>query len=689
MGKAGKISGKSSKDVKFAIEKAREMMISGSYLSTGVVAETAATEIDKAEKNATVKSVTDKAKTSSKATQLLLYRTYKTYQVLLEAYPQNELTVDQCFSKIILYVMKWFRERIGEDNVDKLPQLGFLKRDYPEVEQYEEFDIKAVDDIDYLDAADVRTAYSEDSDSWHFTLTEPDNGNDKMDISGRSFTTNVCVYRKSGTVVLGVQISCKDPSNGSEDANVYRPAFIRSIFLNKGNKIRTDIENNIRDIVFTEADVPVEYAFAGDPVVVNGKAGQECTDLVEKLVCNQDRQLPILFVPGEYYNSHKADIDARTVSYLGFCHVVVWDKTPNKLFGQIMGSDELRDVAEEGCLILYRSNPAIGYEVDCAYLDPEEDDMEEDMDEMIKKNDPLRRVYSFEKYPLIADKWSPEKILSILTDKISGDSDTSKQLKSEIERLKAQIDDQLRDNELLQRRINESERNARNSEKECRAAYSEMTKQARLNEKIESSLEVAKSELSEVKRKNDELVKKLAGAASKAKDMYRPLLNLPKLENSDEAKEDILAWIKEYYSDVLIVHEDAVKSFKKDERNIDWKMLCMMLHYIAGYTINRNAGSGVMDNESIRDYDPENYAFKVNPVSTGSSGSAVIYKGSYTIDISAYDKDEKDVVLDLHVAKGKGRGDDMIRIYLYYDANIKKSIIGYMPDHLPTRNNPH
>ena len=115
----------------------------------------------------------------------------------------------------------------------------------------------------------------------------------------------------------------------------------------------------------------------------------------------------------------------------------------------------------------------------------------------------------------------------------------------------------------------------------------------------------------------------------------------------------------------------------------------MMIHYLVGYTECRNEGAKATDKTVARDYDPDGYGFVCTPTSTGSSGSKNIYSDEYTINISEYDNKEDNVSLDMHIAKGKGRGDDMIRIYFYYDANIKKSIVGYMPDHLKTRSIPH
>lgn len=85
-------------------------------------------------------------------------------------------------------------------------------------------------------------------------------------------------------------------------------------------------------------------------------------------------------------------------------------------------------------------------------------------------------------------------------------------------------------------------------------------------------------------------------------------------------------------------------------------------------------------------YDVENNSFAIEGTSSGS-GATDIYKDKYTIDISEYNNKKNKVIMDIHMKKGKGQA-DINRIYFYYDEDIQKTIIGYMPDHLPTRGNP-
>lgn len=47
-------------------------------------------------------------------TKLVLYRHYTTYQGIFSIWPKEGTTLEDCYSKTILYVMKWFRSRLGD-----------------------------------------------------------------------------------------------------------------------------------------------------------------------------------------------------------------------------------------------------------------------------------------------------------------------------------------------------------------------------------------------------------------------------------------------------------------------------------------------------------------------------------------------------------------------------------------------
>ena len=128
------------------------------------------------------------------------------------------------------------------------------------------------------------------------------------------------------------------------------------------------------------------------------------------------------------------------------------------------------------------------------------------------------------------------------------------------------------------------------------------------------------------------------------------------LAKTREKKDELLNWINEYYSDVLVIHPNAEKAFFDDKRSIDLHRLCMMIHYLSGYTKYRNDGGRALDALAARDYDVEDSGYKVEPAGSGQ-GALEFHKDKYIISIE--------------------------------ENGEKKSFIGYMPGHLPIRNASH
>ena len=205
-------------------------------------------------------------------------------------------------------------------------------------------------------------------------------------------------------------------------------------------------------------------------------------------------------------------------------------------------------------------------------------------------------------------------------------------------------------------------------------------------DELKDSLEKALEDNSRLTEKNDALKKLLPGGeeSNKMNEILAPIAHIPVSKYDPDG---VVDWINKYYGGLLIIHNRAVSSFGKKKNDTDIRELCLMIHYLAGYTMYRNEGGRKLPSrELLTQYDVEYNSFAIEGTSSGC-GATDIYKDKYTIDISEYDNKKNKVILDIHMKKGKGQA-DINRIYFYYDENIKKTIIGYMPDHLPTRGNP-
>ncbi len=612
-------------------------------------------------------SINEPSVALAKTTKLVFFRQYNTYQALLEIHPIGNMTVDAVYVKVILYIMRWFRNRLGEDSLASNPDVAFLWEQYPDPDNYDQFKLDEVSNITGFDFIEFETAFLKDKHAWIVYLSEPDNGQERKDIQGRTFTTEISVYKQERSVVLGIKESCREPERNTEDAFGYRPGFVRDIFYDT-------------DFLVTEQGLDREYAFSKTAYKLNGKSGESCKKLYDGLIASNGRQMPILFVPGEYYDKHAIEVDEKTASLLGYCHVVVLENGCRKLFEQIMENSEFVEVAEEGQLIFYRTNYLQEYP--SAYF---QDDSDELLDRIksVAQNEPLRKYCDFKEFSF-KPSWS-EGIDGSSDQKNEEIAELHRQYETEIARIKKRVNDLERDNDHLQRNINALESENKDLDKEIRKNIAEISKNIKdLDSAIEERdrVRIEMRILSEKSLRNDLIAR---GMVTETKERYKPLIKLPPL--SREKKEEILDWIREYYSDVLVIHANAEKSFLDDNRNIDWHRFCMMIHFIAGYTKYRNDGGRALDAQAARDYDVEDSGYKIEPTGSGQ-GALEFHKDKYTISI-VEDGKEQDVLMDLHLKYGKGMDDNMIRIYFHYSSVEKKSFIGFMPGHLPIRKTSH
>lgn len=184
---------------------------------------------DKAKEEAE-KAIKEPSVELGKTNKLVFFRQYNTYQALLEIHSTGNIANKYVYAKVILYIMRWFKDRLRKGGIEDYPAISFLKDDYPMPEDYTQFDLNKVSNINGFDFIDFETAFLRDKKAWVVYLSEPDNGQERSDIQGRTFTTEISVYKQKSSVVLGIREACREPENNTEDATGYRPGFVRDMF---------------------------------------------------------------------------------------------------------------------------------------------------------------------------------------------------------------------------------------------------------------------------------------------------------------------------------------------------------------------------------------------------------------------------------------------------------------------------
>ena len=204
-------------------------------------------------------------------------------------------------------------------------------------------------------------------------------------------------------------------------------------------------------------------------------------------------------------------------------------------------------------------------------------------------------------------------------------------------------------------------------------------------------METEKGRAKEFKEKAE----RLAGEKDQIKQLRRvdasvvqPMLELAFSYHIDDG-EDVLRWIREQFSDTLIVHPRAERMFLGCSRRIDMGVFSKMIFLLSRYTAirNENAGGSMTEEEVMEQIKLCDIGF--NNIENGNVGSVEYLKrdmrAKYDLDISAYDPSANGPQVMRRHVKYQVDPETLIRIYYIYDEAIGKSIIGAMPDHLPNK----
>lgn len=256
---------------------------------------------------------------NNRFTTITFYKQYATYQADLEVF-SDVLSTDDVFKKTFLYIMQWLKRRIGEEQMEAVEELHRL-REYPEPEAYKTFDTKEMYGFKQLDMLDVRMFYLAEEKSWALKITEPDNraefsaGNmeDADKIHGRSFITDVALREKESSVSLAIEIKCKEPIYNERLAVSFRPAFVKSLFVDEELQL---IETGVGRAWAYGKCADKSGHCSATPWIVDSE--EQCQFIREELLQNPVRQMPVLLCPEEILSERqpmKYNVDG-TISYI-------------------------------------------------------------------------------------------------------------------------------------------------------------------------------------------------------------------------------------------------------------------------------------------------------------------------------------------------------------------------------------
>ena len=584
-------------------------------------------------------------------------REYPTYQGIYELHPQNGLTVGELYAKAVLTAIDWVRGRVRKKEGD--PE--FLDV-YPRPDGYKDFDVSSMEDINTNEGYYVRAINWGEKDTWALSLDEINA--DRLD---QWFRTMVTLKKQDEFVIAACRTTCREMI-GDKYADVYRLGFLSHDLLDD------------EDVSINEYGVGNRWNMDARWIRLNGKSRVDCADAKATLLGNQNRNFPILICSDALKEFIEADEALRVNLYDAIKVVgypIVLEKSARKLFGEPAEEDIAAALESNRKFVFIPGN-----------CDPSETRAFEILDEDGKVLFPIFKdmrflIKHYTRYKDI-DFSDPGLFADIRERRLLGrlpEGTDPKQLgeMSEImESLQEERDEKTRNNEALVAKVEELEK----ENKELKENNRQLSRQNGRMEELELKL---KDKDAGFKSAGDEIAaleKRLTQARderAKAAARMGPLLALPFA--SANPREDFLAWVRESYSDALIVHARAEKEFTADDKPRDFNLLARIFHYLYGLTIcmNENPGEIKKAEELAKSYDALGEGIELT-----NTGDAYIHnRDAYTVDISEYDPEEGTVLMKRHIKLGKGMDGDSIRIYTYYDSRIGKTIIGSMMKHLP------
>lgn len=581
-------------------------------------------------------------------------REYPTYQAVYQLHPQGEIEAEGLFGKAILTVVDWLRKRIEKKGNDA----SFLSA-FPKPEDWTAFDPENAPDLTKNESYDIASIYRAADKAWAFRLSEP-----STTTANQSFTTDVGIRKLEDSVLLGIRTVCREEPQ-STYANVYRLDFVCNVLMQDP------------DIRVTECGVG--QVLKPSFITLNGKSGEQCRLLKEKLLENKARRLPALL----FYETAKARLSEEQSELVqkivkAHCYLYCVCDTPYKLLISTMDRKDLAESFKAGDECIVIDDPANIAGIRSVRITDEEGNLDENS--LVRLCESIQNRFRGRVYDYSSINFYPELREKRLLDTLPAVSDPKEseeiaamiaELKENVEINKQTAAQAFEDNERLGKTVRELE-------KKLRLAHHENK-----TEQLELSLSTANARIEEQKAalaERDETIKALKNKALELRAEVRPFAALPL--PATVSRDDILAWIRDNYGDRVIVHKRAADAFREYNKSIDCMALCRMIHYLYGFTVSAAENQGDLNAtaEAAKAYDILGENFSAEP--SAKKATMESRSAEFSIDISEFDPAAGTVLLDRHIKKGKGADFEAIRIYFYYDGVIKKSIIGYMPGHL-------
>lgn len=623
-----------------------------------------------------------------KTTKIVNKRRFPTYQ--LHARTINEsLPPEKVLIICVLETFAWLRGRLSQ--YDSIPDELCL----PEPEEYENFDLGMLRSFQLALGFTLDVVYSEKNGLWAFCLSEDDMGanpgtpQERKPVLGRNFETYISYRIAAKYVEIGFQTICSEPEDTKEICEVFRPSVVKALYRNKNIGLRHILNITDSSIAITSSKEMQRIKEAvNDPhrelpiVIITQPAAIEklpelpdielpnATDLLYGMPAGPDRFSATLKLNTERMGI-KIISPLRTEDETSATNMTVErDIPPNMIVPDTVDADRIATSAASFAFVCKASDDMFGMIRSNFFQDLEKGDiliLYKDANDIFRFSDLSGKIeetecairYGLSLYPMRRNiDWG-----DIL---FTYDARIMEYHNRRLEELTSQ-----EENSLLKAEVEELHKKLKNLEGQTRDANSsvfELRRQSKQITALQQELERKISAISMLEKSVSDLkntARRMLPSLEFYKEKSRAAARFP------VSKDDNARWIETDFADTIFLHSNAISSLKKYPRTVNMSVLCDGIFFLHGYGLYRQ--SRITD-DKFRLY-AEEFGWQVQ----GCGKEALnMFQDDYSVPMEDGRRQ-----LGYHIKYGVSP-QHWIRIYFYYDEQIQRVVIGYMPDHLPT-----
>lgn len=623
-------------------------------------------------------------------TKIRPLKSYPTYQFYAKA-DSKSTDLNNVFKICILETFKWLRARLNK--FDYIPP----EITTPEPENFADFSLDTLTSFSNSSGLGIEAVYIENKGVWSFRINETDMGanigteTERLPVNGRTFDTEISFAKQNDCVEIGVRTICSEPSTVTADCEVFRPTVVKALAENP----------NIRLIHggFILDEKPLEVTTKADADKLISIYENELLNFPIVIVCDTETEIKTQVIPDINTDSARFNIKGG-FSYSGINDLSIDAGSLNAKIKKDLPlkKDKPQKTVKKTYPVksepLKTKLPPFDYErlaeklvgfaivafVDERFFRTLENKMQLSLkygDIIVVRNKKEIERFSYDSY-----RKNMKDFFKSLRFDVSA---MPKRKQYHFGNVLFYSDAKLKEYHTKRHETN-------SLEEECsiyRLEINELRKQLREISQQQTDMHLISDSLRITQKKVGSLQKELEVSRRKYNELFMEseqkkaaylktseLVNFYKQQVEVAStfpthKDDVCDWIEDYFSDNIILTQRAKSEMRKYSGALDIASLCDGIVYLNAYADLRKRN---ISEELLQLYGERNNW----EVQNCGKVSLKMRKSDYIVTYN-----DTQYILDLHIKHGVNP-EELIRIYFCWDDDLKKLIIGSMPEHLAT-----